>query len=65
VLGAALFLYYRAKSPEKIAAIGAFVAEDDLPLDEQHESLLAARASSVQHPTIEEEFNRRPEVSRD
>ncbi|MFK4298776.1 amino acid transporter [Arthrobacter sp. GAS37] len=64
-LGTALYLYYRAKSPEKIAAIGAFVAEDDLPLDEQHESLLIARASSVQHPTIEEEFQRHPEVSRD
>jgi amino acid transporter len=54
LLGIALFLYYRARSPEKIAALGAFVAEDDVPLSEQHESLLTARAPSVQHPTVPE-----------
>jgi amino acid transporter len=28
--GTGLFLYYRAKSPQKIAAIGNFVADEDL-----------------------------------
>lgn len=60
VAGFALYLYYRVKSPEKIAAIGAFIAHDDLPLDEQHESLLAARASSLQHPTVAEEAKLNP-----
>jgi len=60
--GIGLFLYYRAKSPEKIAALGTFIAEDDLPLDEQPESLLTARAPSVQHPTVGEEMARHPEV---
>lgn len=38
VAGAVLYFYYRAKSPEKIAALGTFVAEDELALDEQHET---------------------------
>ena len=63
--GAVLYFYYRAKSPEKIAALGTFIAEDDLPLGEQHESLLAARASSLQHPTIGEEAAKHPESARD
>jgi amino acid transporter len=54
VLGVGLYLYFRATAPEKIAAIGTFVAEDDLPLAEQHESSLTARAPSVQHPTVAE-----------
>jgi amino acid transporter len=54
LLGLGLYLYYRATAPEKIAAIGAFVAEDDLPLAQQHESSLTARAPSVQHPTVAE-----------
>jgi len=41
-------------SPEKIAALGSFLAEDDLALDEQPEALLGARASSLQEPTVEE-----------
>ncbi len=49
--GFALYLYYRVKSPEKIAAIGTFIPQDDLPLDDQHESLIAARASSLQQPS--------------
>lgn len=65
VLGTALFIYYKAKSPEKIAAIGAFVAEEDLPFEEQTESLLTARASSIQHPTIGEEVKAHPERFRD
>jgi amino acid transporter len=65
VLGIGLFLYYRSRSPEKIAALGSFIAEDDLPLDEQPESLLTARAPSVQHPTVAEEVARHPEVERD
>jgi amino acid transporter len=43
VLGTGLYGYYRARSPEKIAAIGTFVAEDDLPLDQQSEALLLTR----------------------
>jgi amino acid transporter len=63
VAGIGLFLYYRARSPEKITALGSFIAEDDLPLDEQPESLLAGRAPSVQHPTLQEEIARHPEVA--
>jgi hypothetical protein len=47
--------HFRQKSPEKIAAVGTFVAKDDLPLGEQPEALFTARATSVQHPTIAEE----------
>jgi len=65
IAGVALYFYYRAKSPEKIAALGTFIADDELPLDEQHESLLAARASSLQHPTIAEEAAKHPESNRD
>ncbi|PKW26823.1 APC family permease [Phycicoccus duodecadis] len=54
VLGLALFLRYRAVSPDKIAALGSFLAEDDVPLDEQPEALLGARASSLQEPTVDE-----------
>jgi amino acid transporter len=53
-LGLGLYLYFRATAPEKIAAIGTFVAEDDLPIAEQHEFSLTARAPSVQHPTVAE-----------
>jgi amino acid transporter len=42
LLGIGLYAYCRAKSPEKIAAIGTFIAEDDLPLDEQSGPLVAA-----------------------
>ena len=65
VAGVGLFLYYRAKSPEKIAALGTFIAEDDLPLEEQPESLLTARTTSVQHPTVQEELARHPEARGD
>ena len=47
---------HRAKSLEKIAAIGTFVAEDDLPLDDQPKALLAARTTSAQQPTVAEEI---------
>ena len=62
VIGAALYAYYRAKSPAKIAALGNFLAEEDLPADEQAESLLAARTPAVQHPTVAEEATRHPEL---
>jgi amino acid transporter len=52
IVGVVLYGYYRAKSPEKIAAIGAFTAEDDLPLEEPHEIGLTARPYAVLHPTI-------------
>lgn len=35
LVGLALFAWYRAKSPAKIAALGSFVAEDDAPLDDR------------------------------
>lgn len=59
--GVVLFLRYRATSPEKIAALGSFIAEDDLPLESQPESLLAARAPSLQHPTVAEALDDNPE----
>lgn len=61
-LGTGLYFYYRVNAPDKIAALGTFVAEDDLPLGEQAASLLTGRAPSVQHPTVEEEFKRHPEA---
>lgn len=60
--GIALFLYYRSRSPEKIAAIGSFVAEDDLPLGEQPEALLTARGSSLQTPSVAELQRAHPEL---
>jgi amino acid transporter len=65
VAGVGLFLYYRARSPQKITALGTFIAEDDLPLDEQPEALLTSRASSVQRPTLQDELTRHPEAGRD
>ncbi len=64
-LGTVLLLTYRKTSPEKIAAIGTFVAEEDLALGEEDQSLLAARATSLQHPTVEEEAERHPEIMGD
>ncbi len=37
IAGALLHYYYRVTSPEKIAAIGAFITNDDLGWDEHHE----------------------------
>ena len=65
ILGIGLFLYYRSTSPAKIAALGSFVAEDDLPLEEQPEALLTARTPSVQHPTHRGRAGRHPEAARD
>ena len=62
-VGVGLYLYYRVKSPQKIAALGAFVTEEDLPADEQTAALLSARAASVQHPTIAEEVSEHPEIA--
>ncbi|MEI8057808.1 MAG: APC family permease [Actinomycetes bacterium] len=53
-LGLALFLRYKAVSPAKIAALGSFLAEDDIPLEDQPEALLAARISSLQAPPVED-----------
>ncbi len=47
-LGIVLFTYYRKTSPEKIAALGTFVADDAVPLDDQPEALITARATSLQ-----------------
>ena len=60
VLGIGLYVYYRTNSPEKIAALGSFLAEEDLPPDEQPASLLAGRTPSVQHPTVAEEAAEHP-----
>ncbi|MCU1557708.1 MAG: Amino acid/polyamine/organocation transporter superfamily [Microbacteriaceae bacterium] len=65
VIGVGLYLYYRAKSPEKIAALGAFVTEEDLPENEQPAALLASRAASVQHPTLAEEAAEHPELAKE
>ena len=65
VVGTVLLFTYKKTSPEKIAAIGTFVAEDDLPSNEQPERLLAARTTSVQHPTIAEEVALHPEMKKD
>jgi amino acid transporter len=54
LLGVGLFLYYRSTSPAKIAALGSFVAEDALPLEEQPEALLTAKATSLQEPPEED-----------
>ncbi|MBG6106900.1 APC family permease [Frigoribacterium sp. CG_9.8] len=61
--GVVLYFYYKAKSPEKIAALGSFITEDDLPEGEQNAALLAARAPSVQHPTVAEEAAQQPETT--
>jgi hypothetical protein len=61
-IGIVLYTFYRVKSPEKIAALGSFVAEEDLPLAEQPEALLTARTPAVQHPTVAEEVQRHPEM---
>lgn len=52
--GVALFVYYRSTAPEKIAALGSFIADDALPLDDQPEALRAARATSLQEPYEED-----------
>jgi amino acid transporter len=62
--GVGLYLYYRVKSPQKIAALGSFVTEEDLPPSEQPSALLSARAASVQHPTIAEEVVDHPEIAK-
>jgi hypothetical protein len=58
-----LYFYYRAKSPEKIAALGSFITEDDLPEGEQNAALQTGRAPSVQHPTVAEEAAKHPETT--
>ncbi|HEY5438768.1 MAG TPA: APC family permease [Acidimicrobiales bacterium] len=65
VLGTVLLLVYRQKSPEKIAAIGTFVADDELPAGEEDSSLLVARTTSLQHPTVKEEVEQHPELLED
>jgi amino acid transporter len=40
IVGIVLYLYYRSKSPEKIAALGAYIADDDVSLG----------SPSAQHP---------------
>jgi amino acid transporter len=65
IVGVVVFFYFKARSPEKIAALGAFIAEDDIPLEEQPESLLTARASSLQSPTVKDEVANHPEIKED
>ena len=43
-------------------AQGVHLGQEDLPLDEQPESLLAARTPAAQHPTVAEEVARHPEL---
>jgi hypothetical protein len=54
--------YHRAKSPGKIAALGTFLAGEDLPPGAQPECLLATRTPAAQRPTVAEEVERHPEV---
>ncbi|MET4705290.1 APC family permease [Frigoribacterium sp. UYMn621] len=61
--GVVLYFYYRAKSPEKIAALGSFITEEDLPEGEQNAALQTGRAPSVQHPTVAEEAAKHPETT--
>jgi amino acid transporter len=61
VIGAVLYTYYRVKSPEKIAALGSFLAEEDLPLDEEPDSLLAERTQAAQRPTVVDDVARHTE----
>lgn len=60
-IGITHYAFYRAKSPRKIAALGNFLAEEDLPPDEQPDALLVARTPAVQHLTFAEEVTRHPE----
>jgi amino acid transporter len=60
--GMVLYFYYKAKSPAKIAALGSFITEDDLPEGEQNAALQTGRAPSVQHPTVAEEAAAHPEI---
>jgi amino acid transporter len=60
--GVVLYFYYKAKSPEKIAALGSFITEEDLPEGEQNAALQTGRAPSLQHPTIAEEVAKHPET---
>lgn len=48
IAGAVLYFYYRAKSPQKIAALGTFIAEDELPLSDHEESLQSTQSLSAQ-----------------
>ena len=59
--GVVLYFYYKAKAPEKIAALGSFITEEDLPEGEQNAALQTGRAPSVQHPTVAEEAAKHPE----
>lgn len=61
--GVVLYFYYKAKSPEKIAALGSFITEEDLPEVEQKAGLQTGRAPSVQHPTVAEEAAKHPEIA--
>lgn len=60
--GVVLYFYYKVKSPEKIAALGSFITEEDLPEGEQNAALQTGRVPSVQHPTIAEEAAKHPET---
>ena len=59
--GVVLYFYYKAKAPEKIASLGSFITEEDLPEGEQNAALQTGRAPSVQHPTVAEEAAKHPE----
>ena len=63
VAGVVLYFYYKAKSPEKIAALGSFITEEDLPADEQNAALQTGRAPSLQRPTVAEKAARHQEKS--
>lgn len=62
VAGVALYAYYRSRSPEKIAALGSFVVEDDVPLEQQPQALLSARTPAAQQPILADQIHVDPEV---
>lgn len=65
LIGAAVHAYFRATSPRKIAALGNFLAEEDLAPDEVPDevpdALLAASTPAAQRPSVAAEAARRAE----
>jgi amino acid transporter len=61
VAGVVLYYYYRAKSPEKIAAIGTFVPE----VEELQEQPAPGATATVTQPTVADEASEQPLDSKD
>ena len=61
VAGVVLYYYYRAKSPEKIAAIGTFVPD----VEELQEQPAPGATATVTQPTVADEASEQPLDSKD